>query len=76
MFKNMPAEDHCDGDITRITAAADGDASYPAMIVAGIEGIPLLTEENLEPGAEIHRIRIWRHPNIAKVSSHIASWNV
>ena len=72
----MPAEDHCDRDITRIAATADYNASYPAMIVAGVESVPLLAEENFEPSAEIHRIRIWRNTNIAKIACHIASRNV
>ena len=72
----MLAEDHCDRNITRIAATANDDASYPATIVAGIEGVPLLAEENFEPSAEIHRIRIWRNTDIAKIAWHIASWNV
>src|SRR6266550_2609810 len=44
--------------------------------MAGIEGEPASVEENLKPGAEVHRSGISRHADITEISRAIAGGNV
>src|ERR1700760_4998097 len=46
------------------------------MIVPRVERIPLLTEKDLEPGAEVHRRRITRHSDIAEITGAVARRDV
>src|SRR5271165_3326429 len=62
------AERHVGG----VAAAADQDAADPRRVVARVESVPTPAEIGLEPGAEIHRRRIGRHADIAKIPGAIA----
>ena len=44
--------------------------------MTSIEGVPATADIDLKPGAEIHRIGMWRHANIAKITGAIAGRNV
>lgn len=70
------AEDHGYRHVPCIESAADGDSPNPATIMPGIEGVPPLTQINLKPGAEIHRSRHGRHPDISQITGHIAGGDV
>ena len=75
-LEDVPTENHRDWHITRIPAATNNYASYPAMIMASVECVPLFAKKNLKPGAEIHRVGIWRNTNVAEIARYIAGWNV
>src|SRR3954451_1925229 len=45
-------------------------------VVAGIERIPAAAEIDLEPGAEIHRIRLRRNADVAQITGAIARRDV
>jgi hypothetical protein len=51
-------------DVSRVAATRDNDPADPPRVVARIEGMPLTIEEDLDPGAEIHRIDD-RHADVA-----------
>jgi histidinol-phosphate/aromatic aminotransferase/cobyric acid decarboxylase-like protein len=70
------AEGHRDRDITGIPASTNNDSSNPALIVSGIKRIPAFAEKDLEPGAEIHRIRKWRNADVPQIAGDVACRDV
>ena len=44
--------------------------------MTGIEGEPASVEENLKPGAEVHRSRIPRHADIAEIAGAVTGRNI
>ncbi len=49
------AEAHRDRHVAGVAAARHDDAADAARVVARVGGVPAVAEEDLEPGAEIHR---------------------
>jgi hypothetical protein len=64
------------GDVGRVSPSGDDNAPNPRVIVPCIEGEPPTTKKHFVPGAEIHRCRIRRDTNVAKVPYAIPGWNV
>ena len=44
--------------------------------MAGVEGVPAAAEIDLEPGAEIHRLRLGRHADVAEIAGAVARRDV
>ena len=65
-----------DRDVGRVAPAGDNDTSDARDVVPGVEGEPASVEKHLEPGAEIHRRRVFRHADIAEIARAIARRNV
>src|SRR6516164_4990132 len=65
-----------DCHIGGIATARHQNAPDTRRVVASIERVPAPAEIDLKPGAEIHRIRIGRHANVAKITGAIARRNV
>ena len=59
-----------------VTPLCHRNAPDPGLIVTGVHGMPRPSEINLEPRAEIHRIWIHGHANIAQIACTIPRRNV
>jgi hypothetical protein len=51
-----------DRDVGGIAPAGHQDATDARLVVAGIERVPAAAEIDFEPGAEVHRRIVGRHP--------------
>jgi hypothetical protein len=54
------------GNISRVPARYQ-NAPDPARIVTRIKSVPATADIDFHPGIEIHRRRVWRHADIAKI---------
>ena len=63
-------------DVDRVTAAADDHAADAAAVVAGVEGVPLAVEVDLEPGGEVHRLGRERDVDLGDVAEDVAGGDV
>ena len=75
-FVLMGAERGDHGDIRRVSAASDQDSADPALVVAGVKRVPAGADVSLKPSVEIHRRRVWRHADIAKVTIAITRGDI
>src|SRR5712672_2860861 len=55
-----------------VAAGAHQDPADPRMIVAGVEGVPLAGQIDLEPAGKIHRCGIRRNADVAHIAGAIA----
>ena len=70
------AELRRDRNISCIPTTRDDNTADAGDIVPGVKGIPFAVEKDLEPGAEVHRRRVFRHANVTEVTRAIASGDV
>src|SRR6201987_522198 len=71
MHQSMPSKCHGDRNVARIAASANHDPTDSASVVASIKSVPLLTQKNFEPGAEVHWVRTGSNPNIAQIARDV-----
>src|ERR1700744_4251987 len=75
-LERVLAEGHGDRHVARVAAARHHDAADARRVVARVEGVPAVAEEDLEPGAEVHRIRHRRDADVAEIARAIARGDV
>src|SRR5580704_16346035 len=76
MLEKMVAKRHGNGNITRVTASADQDSADPPPVMSRIDGMPVRTKINLEPGAEIHGLDVRWDTNIAQIPRRVTGRNI
>jgi len=62
---------HGDRNVTGIAASPNHDPPDSARVVASIESVPLLTQKNFEPSAEVHLVLTVNNPNIAQITCDV-----
>ena len=72
MLKRMLPKNHGNRNVASITASSDQNAANATAIVSRIESMPVRTEVNFEPGAEIHRIGVERNTNVTEIACGVA----
>src|SRR6476619_7530561 len=72
MLERMLSENHGDRYITCVASVSDQDATNPTSVMSRIESMPVCSQVNFDPGAEIHGIGVDRNPNVAEIASGIA----
>src|ERR1700748_3781456 len=75
-LERVLAERHRDRHVAGVAAARHHDAADARRVVARVEGVPAVAEEDLEPGAEVHRIGHGRHADVAEVAGAVARRDV
>ena len=60
------------GDVGGVAPPPHQDAADARAVVARVECIPAIAEIDLEPGGKIHWRRVWRHADVAEITSAIA----
>ena len=63
-------------DIGRVSAARHDNSPDARTIMAGVEREPAAGEEDLEPGAKIHRRGILGHTDIPEIARAVAGGNI
>jgi hypothetical protein len=56
-FQSLWTENHCDRDISCITAPSDDDASDSAPVMPSVKRVPTSVRADIEPSAEVHRVK-------------------
>jgi CRISPR/Cas system-associated exonuclease Cas4 (RecB family) len=72
----MHTEGRREGGVGSIAAARHKDAANTRDIMARVEGIPLSAQEDLRPGAAIHRVWRRRHADVAEIASAVTGRDV
>src|SRR4029453_10845214 len=75
-LKQVRPEGGADGDVGGVAPARHHDAADARRVVAGVEAVPAAAEIDLEPGAEVHRLRLGRHPDVAEIAGAVARRDV
>ena len=65
-----------DRDVCSVAAAPHDDAAYAGMVVTCVHSVPASIEKDLKPGAEVHRVDINRHADVAKITCALARRDV
>src|SRR5215213_8472619 len=75
-YKHARPEDRRKRDIRGVAPTRHQDPADARRVVAGIEGVPMATEIDFEPGAEIHRRIDRRNTDIAEISRAVPGGDV
>src|ERR1700752_714034 len=67
----MLSKCHGDWNVAGIATSANHDPTDSARVVASIKSVPLLTQKDFEPSAEVHRVRTGSNPNIAQITRDV-----
>ncbi len=63
-------------DVGGVPAAADQDPALAAHVVPRVEGPPPVTQPDLHPGREVHRVRVDRHVHVRQVPEDVPGRDV
>src|SRR5271156_5448903 len=63
-------------DVGRVPPARHDEVADPADVMTDVKDVPLSSEVDFHPRAEIHRIWIRWHPDIAEISGRVPCWNI